>query len=113
MGTTYKTKKCCMMIGITELQSCTVPKFGLLHDIILYGQEPNILETVKYNSTFGAYETSLLTEYRCLYRSSIQCYHPFNPITHGDSTTKLIKSKNMISLFIVIILYDLIILTIS
>lgn len=89
MGTSYKTRKCCMMIGTVDIPSGTVPKFGLLHDIILYGKDPKILfifvvmETVRYSSTYGAYETVLLTGYHCLYRSSIQCYHPFNLIDHG------------------------------
>ena len=88
-----------MMIGTAQLPSCVVPQFGFLFDIIVYGQEQNILfiflvlKTVQYNATFGAYEVVSLPKYQCLYRSSIQCYHPFNAIYHGDSTSKFIKSK--------------------
>ena len=71
-------------------QSGVVPQFGLLNDIILYGEEPNIififtvLDTLKYDAIFGAYELVSLSECICLYRTSIECYHPFNPV-HMDS----------------------------
>ena len=88
-----------MMIGTIDIQSGTVPQFGLLHDILTYGPEPQILfvfkvmETVKYDSTLGAYEIAPLVEYQCLYRSSIRCHHPFNGIQHHSHVTKYIKSK--------------------
>ena len=87
------------MIQTVQLPTGVYPQFGLLYDIIIHGQEQNIifiyllLETVKYNTIFGAYEVVPLPEYRCLYRSSIQCYHPFSAIDYGDSTCKYIKSK--------------------
>ena len=91
--------KCYMMIGTTECQSGSVPQFGLLYDIIIYGQEPNIvfvfnkMETLKYDSCFGAYEVVSLAEYCCFYRSSIKCYHLFSAIQHGNHVTRYIKSK--------------------
>lgn len=98
LGTVYKVEKCCMLIGTTQIQSGVAPQFGLLYDILLYGKDPTVLlifilmETVKYNPIFGAYELVSVAQYRCVYRASIQCYHPFNPIRRSDSTT-LIKSK--------------------
>ena len=50
-----------------------------------------LMETVKYNPIYGAYELVTLSNFRCVYRSSIRCYHPFNPI-HKDSKI-LVKSK--------------------
>ncbi len=47
----------------------TVPQFGLLQDILLYGTEPHALfvftemETVGYNGNLGAYELMALAEY--------------------------------------------------
>ena len=43
LGTEYKVDKCCMLIGTVQTPSGTTPQFGLLHDIVLYGKEPNIL----------------------------------------------------------------------
>ena len=86
-----------MLIGTVQISSGTAPQFGLLYDIIIYGKEPTILfifilmETVKYNPIYGAYELVTLSNFRCVYRSSIRCYHPFNPI-HKDSKI-LVKSK--------------------
>ena len=76
MGTMYKTEKCWLMIGTTELPCGT-----LLYDILIYGPEPSILfvvlvmQTVSYNSTIGAYEILPLTQYKCFYRSAICCYN--------------------------------------
>lgn len=99
MGTTYKAEKCWMMIGTTDISTGTAPEFGLLYDIIVYGSEPCILfvfvvmNTLSYNSLFGAYEVDPHIEYRCLHRSSLQCYHLFNAIPCGDQEIKFIKSK--------------------
>lgn len=87
------------MIGVVRILSGAVPQFGLLCDILLYGKEPcvifvfTLMETVKYNGKLGAYELIPLAEYKCFYRSAIQCYHPFNPIHINNSTTTFIKSK--------------------
>ena len=75
------------MIGITQLPFGTAP---LLYDIIVYGPEPNIvfvflvMHTLAYDPTLGAYEIVALREYRCLYRSSLQCYHLFSTIHHRE-----------------------------
>ena len=50
-----------MMIGTVNLQSGTAPLFGLLHDIIIYGEAPTVLfvftllETLGYSSALEAY----------------------------------------------------------
>lgn len=99
IGTTYKADKCCMMIGTSDLLYGPAPQFGVLHDILTYGQEPNVMfvfmlmETLGYDATLGAFEVLPLSEYRCLYRSSIQCHYLFNAIHHGNNRTKYIKSK--------------------
>ncbi len=62
-----------MMIGTMQIPLGTVPQFGLLQDIILYGTEPHALlvftemETV-YNGNLGAYELMALAEYMCCNR---------------------------------------------
>ena len=104
MGTVYKTEKCWLMIGTTELSFGTVPQFGLLYDILVYGPEPSILfvvlvmQTIAYNSILGAYEILPLTEYKCFYRSSICCYYLFNAVRdcHG---TMYIKPKYDLSVY--------------
>ena len=93
-----------MMIGTTELPFGTAPQFGLLYDIIVYGSEPNIvfvfiaLQTLAYDPILGAYEVTTLRTYRCLYRSSIHCYHTFNAV-HGAHEHMYIKSKYDLSVY--------------
>ena len=109
LGTTYRTLKCSMMIGTVELQSQSgvAPQFGLLYDIITYGsgEEPSILfifivmETLGYISTFGAYEVLPLSNYQCVYCSSLQCHQLLNAFHHGDQTTQFIKPKCDLSVF--------------
>lgn len=88
-----------MMIGRVQIPSGTAPEFGLLYDIILHGEEQCILfifismETIQYNPVLGAYELLPLSQYRCLYRTSIECYYPFNPIHDVGSTKIFIRSK--------------------
>lgn len=88
-----------MMIGTSDLQSGTVPQFRLLFDIIMYGQEPkilfvfNLMETLEYDMTLGAYAIASLAEYQCFYKSSIHCHYLFNAVQHGNHMTKYIKSK--------------------
>ncbi len=88
-----------MMIGTMQIPLGTVPQFGLLQDILLYGTEPHALfvftemETVGYNGNLGAYELMALAEYKCCYQASIRCFHPFNPIHISTSITTYIKSK--------------------
>ena len=99
LGTTYKVDKCCMMIGTVQVESGTVPLFGLLYDIVIYGREPQVLfvfilmETIQYNPIFGAYELISQAKYICRYRSAIHCYHPFNPVSTLDSTKVFVRSK--------------------
>lgn len=96
-----------MMIGVVELQSGNAPQFGLLHDIIIYGQEPNILfvfelmETLGYSASLGAYVICPLSsmQYQCIYRSSVSCYHLFNAVHHGNHRIKYILSKYDLSVY--------------
>lgn len=88
------------MIGTMEIQAGTVPKFGFLSDIILYGQDFtcalfvfNVMETLSYNTTLDAYEIAPLADYECLYRPSLQCHFRFNAICHGNQMTRYIRSK--------------------
>jgi len=93
------------MIGTTHLPFGTAPQFGLLYDIIVYGSEPNIvfafivMITLTYDPILGAYEIVALWEYRCLYHSSIQCYHLFSTIHHGEYGNMYIKSKYDLSVY--------------
>ena len=88
-----------MMLGTVQLSFGVVPQFGLLYDILVYGEQQHLLfifssfKTIKYDAILGAYEVVSLPHYQCLHRSSIQCYHLFNAVQHGDSTSKFIKSK--------------------
>lgn len=88
-----------MMIGTVQVESGTVPLFGLLYDIVIYGREPQVLfvfilmETIQYNPIFGAYELISQAKYICRYRSAIHCYHPFNPVSTLDSTKVFVRSK--------------------
>lgn len=101
----YRAEKCHMMIGVVELQSGNAPEFGMLHDIIIYDKEPSILfvfvvmETLGYDPIMGAYVICPLTEYRCIYRSSILCHHLFNVVYHNNQRTKYIKSKYDLSVY--------------
>lgn len=58
-----------MMIGVVELPSGSAPHFGLLHDVIIHGQEPSILfvfismETLGYDASLGAYATYRVSLY--------------------------------------------------
>lgn len=94
-----------MMIGVLALQSGNAPQFGLLHDIIIYGQEPsiifvfNVMETLGYHRNMGAYVICPLAEYQCIYRSSLLCHHLFNAVHHDDHSTKYIKSKYDLSVY--------------
>ena len=90
------------MIGTTQLPLGMVPQFGLLYDIIAYGSEPNIvfvfilMQTLAYDPSLGAYKI----EYKCLYRSSIQCYHLFNTVhVVGESDALFIKSQYDFSVY--------------
>ena len=106
MGTVYK-EKCWLMISTTEIPIGTVPKFGLLYDIIIQGSnhEPNIyfvfivMDTLNYDQILGAYEVKRLQQYQCFYRSAISncCYHPLNAVQHGGNL--YIKSKYDLSVF--------------
>ena len=89
-----------MLIGTTDSEVGSVPLFGSLCDIIVYGEERdhilfifNVMETLQYDFILGAYEVMLLAEYRCLYRASLQCYHLFNAVEHQSHATRYIKSK--------------------
>ena len=89
-----------MIIGTTQVQSGVVPKFGCLHEIILCGQNSpstlfvfNVMESLGYHATLGAYEIVPLAEYQFLFVPSIRCYHRFNAVSHGNLVTKFIKSK--------------------
>ena len=94
-----------MMIGTVNLQSGTAPLFGLLHDIIIYGEAPTVLfvftllETLGYSSALGAYAVLQLLKYRCIYRSSIICPHLFNMVHHSNHTAQYIKSKYDLSVY--------------
>lgn len=50
-----------MMVNVVETQSCNFPQFGLLHDIIVYGQQPivlfvfDVMDTMGYDANMGAY----------------------------------------------------------
>jgi hypothetical protein len=99
LGTKYKNNKCFMMIGVTKLQEISMPQFGMLYDIILYGDNPHVLfifkvmETLWFNTNLGAYEVIQLAGYKCLFRSSLPCHRLFNAVHHGNHATKYIKSK--------------------
>ena len=105
MGTVYKAEKCWLMIGTMENTSGTVPRFRLLHDILLQGcgEEANIyfivivMDTVTYNPVLGAYEVNQLQQYKCIYRPAIGCYHTFNAIPFNGSI--YIKSKYDLTVF--------------
>ena len=105
LGTSYKVEKCCMLIGTTQTSSGCAPQFGLLHNIVLYGQEPStlfifiVLTTLFYNPVFGAYEVTPTMTYKCLYRYAMQCHHLFNAIHYGDNTNLFIKSKYDLSVY--------------
>lgn len=107
VGTTYVAEKCCMLIGTAavDLEYGTAPQFGLLYDIITYGEGPNVLfvfmlmETLGYDSTLGAFEVLPLSDYRCLYRSSMKCHYLFNALQHGNHGTKYIRSKYDLSVY--------------
>ena len=92
-----------MMIRVIELQSGNAPQFGLLHDILVYGQGPNLLfvfdimETLGYDRNLGAYVISPLAEFQCIYRSSMLCHYLFNAV-HLDNHS-YIKSKYDLSVF--------------
>lgn len=101
MGTVYRSEKCCLMIGTTDISFGTVPQFGLLYDIIIQGssQEPHVyficlvMDTLNYDPILGAYVVKKLQDYRCVHRSIISngCYHPFNAVQHNGKL--YIKSK--------------------
>ena len=91
-----------MMIGTVELESSIAPLFGLLVDIICE-EEPSLLfvfqvmKTHGYDASLGAYVCSSLSEFKCVYRSSLKCYYLFNAI-HLNSNT-YIKSKYDLSVY--------------
>lgn len=80
LGTLYKAKKCYMMIGVTHLSSGTFPQFGYLYDILVYGEEPNILfvfnsmQSHGYDANVGAYVVSFQEKYQCIYRPAMMCH---------------------------------------
>lgn len=101
MGTMYRTSKSCKLIGTVDSQVGTVPLFGVLCDIIVYGEERgqvlfifNAMETLWYDFILGAYEVMLLAEYQCRYRASLQC---FNAVEH-DRHTQLDISMTLLSI---------------
>ena len=47
----------------------------------------------------GAYVINPLTEYLCIYRSSISCYHLFNAVHHGNPGLKYVLSKYDLSVY--------------
>ena len=106
MGTVYKAEKCWLMISTTEIPIGTVPKFGLLYDIIIQGSdlEPNtyfffiVIDTLNYGPVSGAKQ---LQQYQCFYRSAISncCYHPLNAVQHGPGNL-YIKSKYDLSVVV-------------
>lgn len=62
-----------MMIGTEQIHSGTVPRFGLLFDVILYGEEPNVMfifilmDAVQYSSMFHAYEIVSSHKFLCVH----------------------------------------------
>ena len=89
MGTVYKTEKCWLMIGSTELPCGTVPQFGLLYDVIVQSSSDvyflvKIMDTINYDPILCSYEVKQLQLYRCLYKTLITSsrYHPFNAVQH-------------------------------
>jgi len=73
-----------MMTGTMQLPSGTVPQFGFLHDIIIFGTSQTVVfifeeyETIGYSPHFGAYETSYNPErpqYLCIYRLVLKCHN--------------------------------------
>lgn len=93
-----------MMIGTIELPFGTALQFGLLHNILIYGSEPNIvfvfivMRTLAYDPILSAYEVTTLNEYRCLYSSAITCHHTFSAI-RGVHEHMYIKSKYDLSIY--------------
>lgn len=88
-----------MVIGTVQISTGDLPLFGLLHDIILHGQEPiilfvfSVMNTLSYNPLYGAYEVTPSIQYKCVYRSSLPCHHLFSAIHYGDNENMFIKSK--------------------
>ena len=91
------------MIGAVDLATGPAPKFGLLHDILVYGQEPKVLyvfklmETLGLNPTFGAYAVCAVAGYHSLHHQTLPCHHRFNVVTINSQ--KYIKSKYDLSVY--------------
>jgi len=88
------------MTGTMQLPSGTVPQFGFLHDIFIFGTSQTVVflfeeyETIGYSPHFGAYETSYNPErpqYLCIYQSVLKCHELFNAV-HVNNCI-FIKSK--------------------
>lgn len=94
-----------MLIGTVHTSSGDAPEFGLLHNIILCGQERDmlfifiIMTTLSYNPVFGAYEVTPSRNYKCFYRSAIQCHHLFSAIHYSGNVNLFIKSKYDLSVY--------------
>ena len=84
-------------------QTCTLPVFGLLHDIILVGSEnpkPRVLFIIKTADTLGFYHrifgyvVSLCEteEFACIPIGSLKFYHPFNAFQTSEGL--VVKSKH-------------------
>ena len=58
-----------------------------------------VIDILAYDPILGAYEIVALWEHWCLYHSSIQCYHLFSTIHHGEYGNMYIKSKYDLSVY--------------
>lgn len=92
-----------MMIGVVDLSTGPAPKFGLLHDILVYGQEPKVLyifkvlETLGFDPKFGAYAVCSIAEFYSVHHPSLPCHHRFNVVTMN--TQQYIKPKYDLSVY--------------
>ena len=92
-----------MLIGVQRTDLATLPKFGELVDIILYGSEkvPLFVFTPAYTTSFdrmtAAFKVERESKYESRFRSSIKNHQLFNAVNIGG--VLYIKSKIDLDVF--------------
>ena len=89
LGTSYKADKCWMMVGKQDIAMGTMPQFGLLCDIIVYGSQPTVIfifkvtDTTAFVSHFRAYELSKHPHsmwYFCVFTTSLKSHEIYQAV---------------------------------
>ena len=104
LGTRYVAGKCWLLVGIERLNLAVLPKFGLLHDILIFKDYPlfivQISTTICFNPTYHAFEVQISSPplYKGLFCTSLKHHERYNAVNIEGHM--YVKSKIDLDVFI-------------